>query len=51
MIIGLHNNTTSRIWTTGKESYELYMGSDGSTFISRVEGIEIANKIIEKKGW
>jgi hypothetical protein len=34
-------------------SYELYMGSDGSTFIDRAERIEVSNnnnKIIEKKG-
>jgi hypothetical protein len=35
-------------------SYELYMGSDGSTFIERVEGIEISNNnnnyILASKG-
>ena len=36
-------------------SYELYMGSDGSTFIDRVEGIEVSlindnNNILANKG-
>ena len=32
-----HRNNDHRV------SYELYMGSDGSTFIDRVEGIEVSN--------
>jgi hypothetical protein len=33
-------------------SYELYMGSDGSTFVDRVEGIEVSNNnnILANKG-